>query len=272
MVNPHGLTVGQGVAFGGELRFVSSIVDSRTIALNAPFSVIPGNGAMLGGTVSYRLGKQPKSVSLFDYWSPDSAVQRLVCGAVVDEFRVNVNGDYHELDFRGPACDLVDSASFSSGQAQLSAFPVEPEIGDLTSQPVPGHLGQVWLGATPEQVYTVTDAEFALLNHVDLRVREFGAAIPKCFAPGPREVQFGFTAYGQDTAASHALYQAARHRSPIQVLLQLGQQAGQMMGIYLKSYVAETPRFDDRENRLMWRFEEGRAQGTSDDEVYLAFG
>ncbi|MDX1980370.1 MAG: hypothetical protein SFV51_08880 [Bryobacteraceae bacterium] len=269
--NAHGLVVGQGVAFGGEVRFVSSVMDSHTVTLNVPFSVVPTAGSMLGGTVSYRLGRLPKSVSLFDYWSPDSAVQRIVRGAVVDEFRIRLNGDFHELDFRGPACDVLDSASFSSGQAQLSMFPVEPAVETVMAQPVPGHLGQVWLGSVPEQSYTVTEAEFALRNRVDLRVREFGAPTARCFAPGAREVKFGFSAYGQDTASAHALYQASRQRSPIQVLLQLGQQAGQMLGVYMKSYLPEAPVFDDRENRLLWRFEDGLAEGTSDDEVYLAF-
>ena len=30
--------------------------------------------------------------------------------------------------------------------------------------------------------------------------------------------------------------------------------------------------FDDKENRLQWKFRASRAQGTIDDEIYVAFG
>jgi hypothetical protein len=43
------------------------------------------------------------------------------------------------------------------------------------------------------------------------------------------------------------------------------------MGIYLKSVIPEVPEYDDRENRLQWKFRESRAQGTTDDEVVVAF-
>ena len=60
---------------------------------------------------------------------------------------IKVNGDYHEFEFSGPAQDLIDSSSFTSGLGALSAFPVEPAMEQLNAQAVPGHLGQAWLGA-----------------------------------------------------------------------------------------------------------------------------
>lgn len=269
--DPHGLTVGQGIAFGGEVRFVTSVVDIYTVELNLPFSIAPSQGSPLGATVSYSLGKLPKSVSVFDYWSPDSALHRLVSGAVIDEMRIRVNGDYHEFEFKGPASSVIDSASFSTGQGQLTDFPVEPALADFNYSPVPGHLGQAWLGALPERFYTVTGAELMIANNIDLRGREFGIEAPKCFAPGSREVKLGFSLYEQDNAATKALYQSARDRTPIQVMFQLGQQAGQMFGFYLKSWQPEVPRFDDRETRLQWRFTDGLAQGTDNDELYVCF-
>ena len=69
-----------------------------------------------------------------------------------------------------------------------------------------------------------------------------------------------------------ALYQASRQRSPIGVMLQLGQQEGQLFGVYLKSVVPEVPEFDDGETRLQWQFSNCRAQGTFNDELFVAFG
>ena len=54
-------------------------------------------------------------------------------------------------------------------------------------------------------------------------------------------------------------------------MLQLGQSTGQLLGIYLKSVVPELPEFDDSENRLQWRFNKSQAQGTTDDEIAVAF-
>jgi len=55
-------------------------------------------------------------------------------------------------------------------------------------------------------------------------------------------------------------------------MLQLGQQAGQLTGIYLKSVMLETPEFDDSEVRQQWTFKSCRAQGIADDEISIAFG
>ena len=75
-----------------------------------------------------------------------------------------------------------------------------------------------------------------------------------------------------DDEATQGLYQAARQQSPVQVMFQLGEQNGLLMGVYLKSVLAEVPEFDDCESRLQWRFRGSRAQGTVDDEIVVAFG
>jgi hypothetical protein len=54
-------------------------------------------------------------------------------------------------------------------------------------------------------------------------------------------------------------------------MFQLGQEAGQMFGIYMKGLVPEVPEFDDAETRLQWHFSNCRAQGTIDDELVIAF-
>jgi hypothetical protein len=85
-------------------------------------------------------------------------------------------------------------------------------------------------------------------------------------------VTVNFSLYEQDDAATLGLYQAAKQRSPISVMFQLGQQPGQLMGVYMKNVVPEIPDFDDRDPRLQWKFVNCRAQGTIDDEIFVAFG
>ncbi|HET8546869.1 MAG TPA: hypothetical protein VFL57_02645 [Bryobacteraceae bacterium] len=268
---PHDLSVQQAVASAEEIRFVTAILSSTEVQVNARFSGNLGAGTRLEPTITYRLGPMPSSATIYDHWDPANSVQRLLAGAIVDEFRIHVNGDFHEFEFAGPAADLVDSASFVSGQAGMSEFPAEPAIAAFDYAIVPGHLGQAWIGATAERLYTVTEAEVVLRNNVELRANEFGRQTPAWFGAGVRNVAVGFSLYERDDEATRSLYQAARQRSPISVMFQLGQHAGQLAGIYLKSVIPEVPAFDDSDTRLQWQFQTSRAEGIDDDELVIAF-
>jgi hypothetical protein len=268
----HNLAPGQAVTFGSDLRFVSSIVDGTTVELNAPFTIAPGTGAPIGATVSYQPATLLDTVSLFDYWSPAGGVHRILSGAAMNELRVGVNGDYHEFRFTGSARDVIDSASFEAQQGGLASFPEEPPAADFDYTIVPGHLGQAWLGNGPDQFFTVTAAEITIDNDIDARAYEFGSDAARCIAPGLRTVTADIELFEVDDGATKALYQAARHGTPIAVMLQLGQQSSQLAGVYLKSVAPEVPEFDDGQSRLQWKFSSCRAQGTGNDEVYLAFG
>ncbi len=268
---PHLLTVGQAVASGGEIRFVAAIQDATTVFLVAPFTGGLAAGTVLGPTVTYPLASDVGSASIFDSWDPVGAVQRILNGAAVDSMKVRVNGDFQEFVFSGPAQDLLDSASFASGQGGLTQFPAEPSSPGFDYTIVPGHLGQVWMGATPAQFFTLTGAVLELNNNVQLRVREFGSDFARCIAAGARQVKLNFSVFEQVDADTLGLYQAARQRSPIGVMLQLGQQNGQLFGAYMPAMVPEVPEFDDQETRLQWKFQNSRAQGAVDDELYIAF-
>ena len=122
----HGLAVGQAVASAGEMRFVAAIENTTTVFLNAPFSTTPQAGAALGTTITFMLATDILSASIFDYWDPSTAVQRIVEGAAMNTMKVKVNGDFQEFQFAGPARDLLDSASFTSGQGGLTQYPAEP--------------------------------------------------------------------------------------------------------------------------------------------------
>jgi hypothetical protein len=267
---PHGMSAGQALAFGSEIRFVSAIVNASTVEINAPFTVQPSSGTILGATVTYRLSTELTSTSIFDYWQT-GGVHRILPGAAVNKMSVKVNGDFHEFSFSGAAADLLDSSSFSDGQGGLTQFPGEPAVGALNYSVVPGHLGQVWLGNSQAQFLTLTAAELSIENHIDMRNREFGADGPRGISAGRRTVLLNMTLFQQDDNATKALYQAARQRSPIGAMFQLGQQPGQLFGVYMKSVVPEVPEYDDAESRLQWRFRDSRAQGTGNDEVVIAF-
>jgi hypothetical protein len=267
----HGLAPGQAITVGGEIRFVAAVQNSTTVFINAPFSNATV-GSAVGGTFTYQLSEDLESVTLHDFWDPSTAVQRLINGAAMDKMQVKVNGDFHEFDFSGPGRDLVDSASFANGDAGLTQFPAEPAAAGFDYTIVPGHLGQVWMGSSPVQFFTLTTAELTLNNNIALRLHEFGSDFPRCIQGGVRSITLNFSIFEQDDAQTKGLYQAARTRSPIGVMIQLGEQMGQLFGAYMPAMVPEVPTFEDSDTRLQWKFQNSRAQGTVNDELYVAFG
>jgi hypothetical protein len=270
--SPHGLSTNQAVGYLGELRFVTSLLDNSTILLNAPFSTLPPVGVQFGPTVTYLPASELPSISIFDYWSPQESVQRILTGAAVDTISINIDGDFHEFSFKGQSQDIVDSASFTAGLGKLASFPSEPTLDLFNQTAIPANLGQIWLGISPQRYQTITRASISIDNDLDMRSREFGNMLPTGVAPGMRMVTMDFSLFEETNDSCVELYQAARQQSPISVMLQLGQSDGELCGIYLPSIVPEVPEFDDSERRLQWRFQKSRAQGTSNDELVVAFG
>ncbi len=268
----HGLAAGQAFGFNGELRFVAAVSSPTGVTLFAPFSTAPGAGAALTGAVTYAPAADLPTLSIFDYWDPATAVDRILVGAACGVAQVKINADFHEFEFSGEAQDVLDSVSFAAGQGGLSAFPAEPAVSPLAGLSVPGNLGQAWLGATASQFVTLTKATIKLDNTLDTRNREFGTSVPQFHAPGMRKVTADMQMFETDDAATKGLYQAARAQTPVGVMFQLGQSAGQLFGVYLKALVPKVPEFDDSQQALEWSFSQSRAQGLMDDEIYVAFG
>ncbi len=221
--------------------------------------------------MTYAPATELPSATIFDYWDPATAVQRLLCGAAVDQMQILLNGDYHEFHFKGLAQDVVDSASFAAGEGQLQSFPAEPALGAFDYTIVPGNMGEAWLGTPTAQFFTITSASVTVKNALDTRSREFGTNLPQAIAPGERTVTADIELFELNDAATAALYQAARQQSPISIMFQMGEMQGQLMGVYLKSVIPVVPQFDDSENRLQWKFQSSRAQGTVNDEIMVAF-
>ena len=267
---PHGLTPGQAVRYLTEIRFAAAVPTNTSVVLNAPFTAAISAGAALGRTITYFPATNLPSASIFDFWSPEDAVQRVLAGSAVDRMRIAVNGDFHQVSFAGTAREIVDSTTFTEGTGGLTEFPVEPPVSGQFSL-IPGSLGEAWFGAAPAQFHTLLAAEISLENNIDTRDREFGMAKPGCFAAGERRVTVDLDVLTDCKPETIALYQAAAQRSPISVMFQLGQSEGHLCGVWLNQVIPETPQFEDDEARLRWRLRDSRAQGTGNDELVVAF-
>jgi hypothetical protein len=99
---------------------------------------------------------------------------------------------------------------------------------------------------------------------------EFGFIYPSSIAAGPRNVSITFSVFADDSSLIESLYVAAKLRTPVPAMFQLGQQQGQMMGVYLPQVMLEMPLYDDQESRLIWDFKTDVAQGTNNNEIFIA--
>ncbi|MBV8833883.1 MAG: hypothetical protein JO108_32185 [Acidobacteriaceae bacterium] len=267
----HGLTSGSAVSYAGEIRFVTSTPDSINFALNAPFSNAVTIGGTLAPTITYRTSTVLPSLSVYDYWDPTAVASRILTGAAVDTCEIVVNGDYHEFMFSGPGADLISSNTFVAGDGGLSSYPLEPALDSFDASPIPGYLGQVWLGATPSQFFTLASASVEVKNNIALRSEEFGSSVPRAICAGLRQVTSKIRLFAQNDAQTAALYYAAKQRVPVSALLQLGQQQGQLMAIYLPQVMPAIPVYEDSQTQLQWQFQNNVSQGIADDEIYIAF-
>jgi hypothetical protein len=268
---PHGLSAGNAVVVGSELRFVDSVPTTTSVTLNAPLSAAAGSVAVLPA-VSYAPAETLPSVTLYDYWDPATTVQRVLTGAGVDQMEIQVNGTEHRLIFSGPVAQHIDSSSFQPAMGGLAQFPTEPAVQAETWAPVPGNLGQAFLGIAPSSILTLTRATVRVNNNLATRNFEFGSTQPLALAPGPRVVDAQFELYSTDDSVFAQLYQAAQTQTPIPLTIQLGDTPGAMAAVYLKSFLPQVPDYDDRGTQLLWSFRSSQAQGTGDDEIYVALG
>ena len=269
--SPHNLMPGQGLAIGNQIRFTTTVPDPLSVDLNAPFTVAPPAGAQASRTITYRLGGTTGSVCLLDCWSPAGAVQRAIAGFAVDEFTVDINSDFHEFQFAGPAHDIVDSLTFQEGQSGLASFPDEPTAEHDPPSLVPGHLGEAIIGDLASSTLHLTKARVQMRNNIDATPREFGAERLRDVIAGLREVVSDFEVCAAADDGHSKLYAALKQGDGFPLMVQLGQRTGELFGIYLPSVIGDTPTFEDSDSRLRWHLQSCRAQGSADDEMVVAF-
>ena len=135
----------------------------------------PAAGGAVAAAVTYAPATELPSVSMFDYWTPATAVQRLLCGAAVDQMEISINGDYHEFRFSGLAQDVLDSSSFLPVRWRtLQSFPAEPALGGLRLLDRAGEHGRGVAGHVADAVLHDHSGSMVLKNNLDTRAKEFG--------------------------------------------------------------------------------------------------
>ncbi len=262
------LTVGMGLAFGSEIRFIDSISGPRDITLNAPFSIQLTAGTPLDGCASFAPGDTANTMSILDTWAPNQAVQRYLTGSIANEIKISINNDFLEMSAKGFARNLYDSVSGVGGVG--FEFPTPPTVAGLGATPISGHLGQALLGVSSARLCTMTQATVHIANHIEPRTDEFGCFSTKGFVLGRRKVTVDLTVFERNDELSQALYTKAVNNEPVSVMLQIGNQPGSMFAVYMPAVLFPVPAFSDAQSRLLWQFRSAIAMGLQNDEIFIA--
>lgn len=265
---PHGLQAGQAIRHQGELRFVKTVNSPTAVTLSAPFSAGFQAGSSTGNSVTVWPGDKPKPVTLGNYWNPAGSLDRILAGCVVNDLGLSLNSDFHGASFRGTARQVAASTGFQSGAAGLASFPTEP-AGTAAANPlVPGHVGRLFIGGVE---FYLLDLSLRLLNNADTTTREFGMDLSPCYSADLRELSIQFQLYASQDAAVTQLHTMARSRQETDLTIQLGNQAGQLVGIYIPRFVPEIPELKDADTRVVMSYPKSLAYGGANDEITFAF-
>ncbi len=265
---PHGLTTGQGLRFGGQLRFVKAVPNANSALLSAPFDNGITAGSALGISATLFPGEKPRSITLGNYWTPNGSLDRILAGSVIDEMEISLNSDFHGVRFRGVTREVVSANSFAAGSTGLSQFPVEPSADYQSFLLVPGHIGRLFLGGIE---FYLLSLSLRLKNQVDTRVREFGLNVAPCYSADLREVSVQFGLYASTKEAVLGLHAMARQRQETDLSIQLGNRAGQLVGIHIPKFIPEIPEITDAESRVVMSYPSSLAYGVVNDEISIAF-
>ena len=71
---PHGLTPGQAMTSGGDIRFVAAVANTRQYSSTLRSRSRRRRERRSAPTMTYTLAEDLPSVSIFDYWDPSTAV------------------------------------------------------------------------------------------------------------------------------------------------------------------------------------------------------
>ena len=127
---------------------------------------------------------------------------------------MKLNGDFHQFEFKGSRRIWSTALRSWPARAGERRFPPEPALDGFSYSPVPGNLGQVWLGVSRASSSRCPRPRLRFRTTWTRGRRNSGRFCRMAIVPGNRTVSVTLELFGQDDAATTALYQAARQQSP----------------------------------------------------------
>jgi len=195
--------------------------------------------------------------------------QQFGIGALVSDFNFSINGDVFTMGASGPLYWALDSENFSNedtaGKCGLTVYPTEP-----SSPTVVGTIQQGFVG-TATFDGTGLDTTNCPLISCSVRGRTgttyvadaFGVSYPALPVGGERMISISFGLVDTDASILNTLKTKAKAKTPINISIQVGNVAGSIVTLALKSVQLAVPDYGDDNARVVASFGDSAAHATA---------
>ena len=216
--------------------------------------------------------------TLLDFMHNQSTLtSRLVWGCVVEEMTFTFNGNVFEAAVTGRGGYALDSTGFSgedaTGQAGLTAWPVEPVSPTVVGNIIPGFKGTASFD---------TQALETSIRAMTLKIRTgtrwvadvLSDAYPVQIVGGERQVSMTLGVLDSDAATLNDVKQKAKSQTPIAVNITIGTVAGYKVNFVMPSLQLQPYEFQDENDIVMTNFSESQGHASaigSVDDLTLTF-
>jgi len=247
--------------------FLLSAVSGSAVTLLG--SVSSQAASINGGTLSrvgyrYKLSDSITSGSLWSFRTPSTIDQRVVSGAVCQEYQAHIGRDFAELMFQGEGLWMLSSNQFSvadvTQKSGLTTFPTEPTTPVANGNFITGFTGLIVVNGNVISTIQTLDVRCGFQSQT---VRDtFGTYYPTGTQGDVRTVGTSFRLYEDDSAAYQNLIQIAEARTPVTIFGVLGNTPGNIMVHVLNNVQISAPDYEES-IRYVSSFPESTAHETA---------
>jgi hypothetical protein len=216
------------------------------------------------------------SLTIWDYWTPTNATQKVSIGSVVNQLSIDATGQDPIIELSGPSLWVLTTDEFPDADAialgGLSSFPANP------SAPVTnGNMVSLQDGSATLDGDVLTEIRSFRLNAAFNREipqdTKFSGKYGGAPAQDRRDVTFDLNVYDKAGDADFtSLKNKAIRKIAVDVVLVMGIAASHTVTITLKNVLLGTPTTDDGQRRKAINFAGCRAHassGTAKDELKI---
>lgn len=259
------LNVTNGATYIG--TFLVTAQDATHVTLTG--SVAAQSTTINGGTLSrvgyrYKLSDSILSGSLWSFRTPSTIDQRVVSGAVCQEYQAHIGRDFAELMFQGEGLWMLSSNQYSvadlTQKSGLTTFPTEPTTPVANGNFITGFTGLIVVNGNVISTIQTLDVRCGFQSQT---VRDtFGTYYPTSTQGDIRTVGTSFRLYEDDSAAYQNLIQIAEARTPVTIFGVLGNTVGNIYVHVLNNVQISAPDYEEN-IRYVASFPESTAHETA---------
>jgi hypothetical protein len=220
--------------------------------------------AATGGV--YTLDDTIVTGNIWSFRRPSTADQRVIIGAVLQNFQFTLGQDVAEWSCDGIGLGMLTSKGYATAdtdlKGELGSFPTEPGSQTyLDAGLIAGFTGSIVVdGVTLAAIRTATikgNTGNALVEDA------FGHYYPVDPEGDERKFQFAFNAYDDDTSGMAQLKEAAEKKTPITASVTVGTVAGNIFTFALAGVQLDQSQLDDSGRSYVVNFGDGQVNGSS---------